>query len=364
MPVKYIGNALYKKQVGTSPAAPRPVWEPQVLIPVSSVSKIPVEFRISFDNGWTSNAELIPVRGNVSIKGAPLPFPQQQEITSFPWETIQLLDNQIDYYFKLQNDEEVRAEMKDLEEARNGSYQVQNVEAMNFLVQNRKQFRIDSLYLGCSQSLLDYAKSALKAFSYQVEPGNIENIGKTRELSPWNVWYAVGSFDVNQGQEVATNGMRIWTGTEFEVAKPSALSITRESEDFTKAQIVGENVGVTTTNQRQEAIIPKIKFIFDNGVEKYAEIIEYQVEISIGTIELFLDEVQEVKTETQQALEEVADSLTFENSTALQNNNSSNETEAASDNTLTNQFFVETAKQEEAEVSNAVPFRLKNLFSR
>jgi len=352
MPVKYIGNALYKKQIATSPAAPRPAWEPQVLIPVSSVSKIPKGVFTLPMGSVTANAEIIPVKGNVSIKGAPLPFPQQQEITSFPWETIQLLDNQIDYYFKVENNERLQAKIQDFEEARNGSYRVQNVEAMNFLVQNRKQFRIDSLYLGCSQSLLDYAKSALKKFSYQAEKGNIENAG-TDYLSPWNVWYAVGSFDVNQGQEVATNGTRIWTGTEFEVAKPSALSITRETEDFTKALIVGENVSVATTNLRQEGIIPKIKFIFDNGVEKYAEIIEYKVQVVVGGVEFFLDEAQEAKTEAQQALEEVADSLTLDNSTVFQNNNSSNETETASDNTLQKQFFVETTEQG----SNVVPFR-------
>lgn len=341
MPIKYIGNALSKKpgnKLG---------WFPRALIPISSVEQIPTR-----QGQLESSINVPPVLANVSIKGSPLPNPDEQEFTPFPWERINLTNFQLDLYYM------VTAEGYSYPGAHPPYTQIADDSEYGLRFESSKehdsqqkgrQFIVQQFYLGSSREFTNYVKdsSNLLIRNDRENIGDIENPQGTFQNKPavsrLNVWYVLGRFmnEAERERASAKSNARQQAATvaEAELAKPTVISIKRQTEDFTKASISAESISLTKENEYNEEIIPKVKFVFDNGVEKYAEVVqvdfesEFQISNNITTAEQ--ESVGESSTTSTQQLD-LSD--TIENDQAAQ------EQETESTDVARQQFFSEASE--------------------
>jgi len=281
MAIKYVGNALSKASDG------KLKWFREVLVPVPSVDKIPKNIpytaTVVLQDGTNvqSSLEIGPPKiGNVSINGLPMPTPGEIEFEPFPWEIVELSNFQMDLYFNLKNNISFSQDQPSYQTySSNQNYQMQNVDAIEYYNENSNLLKIEKLYLGGSLEFVRHCNANGKFISFREEIGDIEKPGNI--FSPFNVWYAVGSLltknEVSKREKEEARRSAIQNAREnanTEIMKPIALSIKKEKEDFKKAVVEGENISLTEDGRYLEGIFPRVKFIFDNGEERYAEVLE------------------------------------------------------------------------------------------
>lgn len=279
MPILFIGNALNKKPDGSTG------WFPRAIIPVASVEKIPTKFQVSNGN-WRSDPEINsdPIAANVGTYGTEPPQPDNSPFPTFAWQNIVLTNFQLDLYYMLEDNAAGKPVNLDnmpnyLDVYRDSQWEVKTEGAKEHKKRtNNKRFVADKLYLGGSQEFYQWAKDNNKEINpFDARVADLAYSSSQSKINPYNVWYAVGTF-YEPSQASANEPVE---DSEAEVVKPIALSAIRDSEDFTKAYVYGEQLMTINEGEYSSGVQLKVKFIFDNGVEKYAEVLEVPSEIAI-----------------------------------------------------------------------------------
>lgn len=293
MPIFFIGNALNTKPDGTTG------WFPRAIIPVSSIEKIPNTF-IKRSGGFRSETiNLSPKPANVGTFATEAPSPEEFPFPKFTWKNIVLTNFQLDLYYMLEEMADGKPVNllnmpKYTDVYRDSQWEVKTEGAINHKKRtNNKRFVVEKLYLCASEEFYEWTKNNNKEVT---EEGTTESdlaygSQSRSKVNPYNVWYALGNFlidaETSTGTFQAGFGKQLRSEQELSIIseeqfdKPVALSITRDKEDFTKAYVYGEQLMTINEGQYSSDINLKVKFVFDNGIEKYAEVIEIPGEFAI-----------------------------------------------------------------------------------
>lgn len=282
MPIKYWGKGIDKKpnnNIG---------WFAQSLIPVFSVDDIPTSFKADIDGNIinqtrTINPFLLYEKGSAEDK------------LLAPWTAtyINLNDFQIEMLWGLKEGKEPGETLPEYADAYNNTSYIPGSTpelagtSIPQQFKDKKKFVIEKIYLASSAEYMAYTREIRRKnpnysvidslLWWNIEPSFLEAepFYTGINMGLHGVYYAVGYLETI----LTTDSILSFASlTEQDIIAqpetPQLTNIIRNPEDFSQAVIRGSKIGKTnTTNQAAEI---KVKFVFDNGVEKYAEIINIE----------------------------------------------------------------------------------------
>ena len=271
-------------------------WFGQSVIPVFDKSHIPTEFKedfLGFETGGTQTIEAIKIYDSGDPEGNNL---------LAPWtaSTIELNDFQFELLWALNEGKEPGEEMPEyLKAFSNTDYQMGSTPKIAGAtvpdnLKDERTFRVQKIFIGSSAQYMKRSREKrvgdffinltgflLAGPLWGIVAGSLATYNiVTREFYEdldffkYGVHYVVGTLEEPQEQQQQQQEYVLLQQAPFP-EKPSIANITRDPENFSEATLRTRNAKKGTN----EALIDvRVKFVFDNGVQKYADIISIEEE--------------------------------------------------------------------------------------
>lgn len=269
MAIKFWGDSLNVNSQG------RLVWFAQSLIPVFDESHIPEQFKAHFLGFET---------GERTVEKKPVYDREDPDVFYWdnqpPWTatTITLNDFQFDLLWALNAGWPIPEELPPYLDAYDNR-EYQSGEFFNFNLTTGTREIVEMAGISTDMNIPDDLKD-VRIFKVQkIFIGDSEEASKYRRErgsldEPYDVHYVVGSLVPPEIVTVEAQQATIQTVIP-PPKKPKLVNIIRNTDNFSEAILQ------TIDAQKTEGNFPaqvKVKFIFDNGIEKYADIISIEEE--------------------------------------------------------------------------------------